>query len=118
MAAPVEHPADSSVTSDRAHISISSQGAPESRADIPSKRLDARRSQPHPALPGRPQSYGSDLIIGRKNLSAIGTLVERTTNYTMLLHLPDVYTPELVWDALAAKIKTLPEVLRASLTWD
>jgi transposase, IS30 family len=36
------------------------------------------------------------LIIGRKNLSAIGTLVERTTNYTMLLHLPDGYTPELV----------------------
>ena len=59
-----------------------------------------------------------DLIIGRKNLSAIGTLVERTTNYTMLLHLPDGYTPELVRDALAAKIKTLPEVLRASLTWD
>jgi IS30 family transposase len=36
----------------------------------------------------------------------------------MLLHLPDGYTPELVRDALAAKIKTLPEVLRASLTWD
>ena len=49
-----------------------------------------------------------DLIIGRKNLSAIGTLVERSTNYTMLLHLPDGYTPELVRDALAAKIKTLP----------
>ena len=44
--------------------------------------------------------------------------MERTTNYTMLLHLPDGYTPELVRDALAAKIKTLPEVLRASLTWD
>ena len=36
----------------------------------------------------------------------------------MLLHLPDGYTPELVRDALAAKIKTLPDVLRASLTWD
>jgi IS30 family transposase len=59
-----------------------------------------------------------DLIIGRKNLSAIGTLVERTTNYTMLLHLPDGYTPELVRDALAAKIKTLPDALRRSLTWD
>ena len=52
------------------------------------------------------------------NLSAIGTLVERTTNYTMLLHLPDGYTPEKVRDALTAKIQTLPEVLRASLTWD
>ena len=67
------------------------------------------------AVPGH---WEGDLIIGRKNLSAIGTLVERTTNYTMLLHLPDGYTPELVRDALAAKIKTLPEVLRASLTWD
>src|SRR5215211_2078997 len=68
--------------------------------------------------PGRARSLGGDLIIGRKNLSAIGTLVERTTNYTMLLHLPDGYTPELVRDALAAKIKTLPQMLRASLTWD
>jgi IS30 family transposase len=67
------------------------------------------------AVPGH---WEGDLIIGRKNLSAIGTLVERTTNYTMLLHLPEGYTPELVRDALAAKIKTLPEVLRTSLTWD
>jgi transposase, IS30 family len=67
------------------------------------------------AVPGH---WEGDLIIGRKNLSAIGTLVERTTNYTMLLHLPDGYTPELVRDALAAKIKTLPETLRVSLTWD
>jgi IS30 family transposase len=67
------------------------------------------------AVPGH---WEGDLLIGRKNLSAIGTLVERTTNYTMLLHLPDGYTPELVRDALAAKIKTLPDVLRASLTWD
>ena len=44
--------------------------------------------------------------------------MERTSNYTMLLHMPDGYTPELVRDALTAKIKTLPEVLRASLTWD
>jgi len=36
----------------------------------------------------------------------------------MLLHLPEGYTPEQVRDALAAKIQTLPEVLRASLTWD
>jgi IS30 family transposase len=49
---------------------------------------------------------------------AIGTLVERTTDYTMLMHLRDGYKPELVRDALAAKIQTLPNVLRASLTWN
>ena len=93
----MEHPADASVTSDRAQISISSQGTPESRADIPSKRHHARRPKPHPTFPGQGLSLTEgDLIIGRKNLSAIGTLVERTTNYTMLLHLPNGYTPELV----------------------
>jgi transposase, IS30 family len=67
------------------------------------------------AVPGH---WEGDLIIGKKNLTAIGTLVERTTGYTMLLHLPDGYKPEQVRDALAAKIQTLPEQLRASLTWD
>jgi IS30 family transposase len=64
------------------------------------------------------QRKEGDLIIGKGNLSAIGTLVERTTNYTMLVHLPDGYKAEQMRDALAAKIKTLPEALRHSLTWD
>jgi IS30 family transposase len=118
MAAPVEHPADSSVTSDRAHISISSQGARRVGRTFPVSDLtqgDLSHTRPSRAVLSLTEG---DLIIGRKNLSAIGTLVERTTNYTMLLHLPDGYTPELVRDALAAKIKTLPEILRASLTWD
>ena len=67
------------------------------------------------AVPGH---WEGDLIIGKRNASAIGTLVERTTGYTMLLHLPDGYQPEQVGDALAAKIKTLPAALRRSLTWD
>jgi IS30 family transposase len=67
------------------------------------------------AVPGH---WEGDLIIGKRNLSAIGTLVERTTGYTMLLHLPEGYRPEQVRDALAAKIQTLPETLRGSLTWD
>ena len=67
------------------------------------------------AVPGH---WEGDLIIGKRNLTAIGTLVERTTGYTMLVHLPDGYKPEQVAPALAAKIQTLPEAVRRSLTWD
>ena len=58
------------------------------------------------------------MIIGKANASAIGTLVERTTGYTMLVHLPDGYKAAQVAPALAAKIQTLPTSLRGSLTWD
>lgn len=67
------------------------------------------------AVPG---SWEGDLTIGKGNLTAIGTLVERSTNYTMLVHLPEGYTAEKTRDALTAKIKTLPEALRGTLTWD
>jgi IS30 family transposase len=67
------------------------------------------------AVPGH---WEGDLIIGKNNATAIGTLVERTTGYTMLVHLPDGYKPEQVRDALTEKIKTIPDILRASLTWD
>ncbi|MCY7289415.1 MAG: IS30 family transposase [Cryobacterium sp.] len=65
-----------------------------------------------------PGHWEGDLIIGQRNLTAIGTLVEGTTGYTMLLHLPDGYKPEQVRDVLAEKIKTMPDSVRRSLTWD
>ena len=67
------------------------------------------------AVPGH---WEGDLIIGKQNQTAIGTLVERQTGYVMLLHLPEGYKPEQVRDVLAAKIRTLPDSLRLSLTWD
>lgn len=67
------------------------------------------------AVPGH---WEGDLIIGKGNQTAIGTLVERNTNYTMLVHLPDGYKAEQMREALTAKIKTLPRALRHSLTWD
>ena len=67
------------------------------------------------AVPGH---WEGDLIIGKRNLTAIGTLVERTTGYTLLVHLPDGYKPEQVCAALATKIKTVPDSVRHSLTWD
>jgi IS30 family transposase len=57
-------------------------------------------------------------MIGKANKTAIGTLVERSSGYAMLVHLPDGYKPEQVAPALAAKINTLPDTLRRSLAWD
>jgi IS30 family transposase len=83
------------------------------------------------AVPGH---WEGDLIIGLDS-SAIGTLVERTTRFTMLLHLPKMpghgieprtktspalagHGAEAVRDAIAETIVKLPEELRRSLTWD
>jgi IS30 family transposase len=83
------------------------------------------------AVPGH---WEGDLILGLDS-SAIGTLVERTSRFTMLLHLPRMdghsdgvrvhngpalagHGAQAVRDAIAASITTLPEQLRRSLTWD
>jgi transposase, IS30 family len=67
------------------------------------------------AVPGH---WEGDLIIGEGGRSAIGTLVERATRYTMLVRLPHGHDAESVRDGLAKVIETLPAHLRASLTWD
>lgn len=64
------------------------------------------------AVPGH---WEGDLITGELNKSAIGTLVERSTRYTMLLHLPNGHT---VRDALIVAMRDLSAHLRGSLTWD
>jgi len=67
------------------------------------------------AVPGH---WEGDLILGKNSASAIGTLVERTTRFAMLLHLPGGHRAEAVRDVIAATILTLPAHLRRSLTWD
>src|SRR5450755_3161065 len=67
------------------------------------------------AIPGH---WEGDLLLGKNNQTAIGTPVERTTGYAMLVHLPHGYKTEHVVPAIATKIKTLPEALRRPLTRD
>jgi IS30 family transposase len=84
------------------------------------------------AVPGH---WEGDLILGLGGV-AIGTLVERTSRFTLLLHLPPMdghrmvgaqvkngpatagHGAQAVRDAIAATITTLPQALRKSLTWD
>jgi IS30 family transposase len=83
------------------------------------------------AVPGH---WEGDLILGLRS-SAIGTLVERSSRFTMLLHLPPMpghrqgprlhngpalagHGAEAVRDAIASAIASLPDTLRRSLTWD
>jgi IS30 family transposase len=68
------------------------------------------------AVPGH---WEGDLILGStESGSAIGTLVERTTRFVMLLHLPGDHTALTVQEAMIAKMAELPAILRQTLTWD
>lgn len=65
-----------------------------------------------------PGHWEGDLILGAGNASAVGTLVERTTRFVILLHLPEGHGAAAVADAMATAIGDLPEIVRKSLTWD
>src|SRR6185437_1738425 len=67
------------------------------------------------AVPGH---WEGDLIIGQGGRSAIGTLVERTSRFVMLLHLPENHGAEFVRYALQDAVATLPAALWRSITGD
>ena len=67
------------------------------------------------AIPGH---WEGDLIIGKAGRSAVGTLVERTSRYLMLIHLPEGRSAEKVSDGLRTAAARLPRELMRSVTWD
>lgn len=93
------------------------RGRTENRGQIP----DAISISERPAeiedraVPGH---WEGDLILGAGNRSAVGTLVERSTRFVMLLHLDGDHRAETVRKAMTNKIQTLPAALFRTLTWD
>jgi IS30 family transposase len=84
---------------------------------IPDMVLIAERP-PEVADRAVPGHWEGDLIVGSASASAIGTLVERATRFTLLLHLPRGHGADAVEAAMAAAMADLPATLRKTLTWD
>jgi transposase, IS30 family len=67
------------------------------------------------AVPGH---WEGDFVMGKNNRSAVATLVERTTRFLILLHLPGPHDAAAFQEATAEAMQKLPAALRRSLTWD
>jgi len=92
------------------------RGTEERRGRIPSMVMVSERpaEAADRAVPGH---WEGDLTVGKGGRSAVGTLVERTTRFTMLLHLEDK-TADAVEKAMRKAIRTMPAELQRSITWD
>jgi transposase, IS30 family len=93
------------------------RGAPGNRGRIPGMVMVSERpaEAADRAVPGH---WEGDLIIGKDGRSAVGTLVERSTRYVLLLHLPNGHGAAEVDKAMRKAIRKLPAELVRSVTWD
>jgi IS30 family transposase len=89
----------------------------ERRGRIPNMVLISERP-PEVADRAVPGHWEGDLLVGAEGKSAIGTLVERSTRFTVLLHLPDDHGALALQEAMVAKMAQLPTILCKTLTWD
>jgi transposase, IS30 family len=84
-----------------------------------STRMKPIKDRPRAASSRRQAGHWEgDLIVGAAQRSAIATLVERKTRFTMLVRLPADHSARSVGDALIGAFTTLPTALRRTLTWD
>jgi IS30 family transposase len=94
---------------------------PQGRKDARGKIADMVMISDRPAevadraVPGH---WEGDLIVGKNNASAVGTLVERSTRFVMLLHLPTDHGAEQVRLAMTKAIRSLPAFMAKTVTWD
>jgi IS30 family transposase len=94
------------------------RGGRESRGKIIGAVPIGRRP---PQVEGRlvPGHHEGDLIMGTQaSNSAVGTIVERTTGYLTLLHLPEGHGSDAVADAVIDRMTTYPDWFARTLTWD
>jgi IS30 family transposase len=137
-----DHPDDKlvQVSHETIYTCLYVQGRGHLRADL-NKRLSTKRTagKPHGRAQRRgefndvftisqrpaeaadravPGHWEGDLILGAGCASAIGTLVERSTRFTILLHLPNDHTAESVATAMIVAMGDLPAHLRRTITWD
>ena len=93
------------------------RGAIEGRGRIPGMVMLSQRpaEADDRAVPGH---WEGDLILGQGSRSAVGTLVERSTRMTLLLHLPDGKSAEQVEAAMREAVSKLPSSLARTITWD
>jgi len=94
-----------------------SRGHTEKRGRLPGMVLISERP-PDVADRAVPGHWEGDLILGEGGRSAVGTLVERTTRLVLLLHLEGGRSAVSVERAMRKAIKTLPDELCRSITWD
>jgi IS30 family transposase len=95
------------------------RGSTDGRGKSPYAEAFTIRERPAEAANrAAPGHWEGDLIMGAQNGSAVGTLVERTTRFVILLHLPVRHDADSMAQAMIREMSKLPEHLRRSITWD
>ncbi len=113
---PLTRPAKTSLRSGRRRRWLQSTTTTRRRRLTAMTMIDARPA----AVADRLEAghWEGDLIMGKGNRSAIGTLIERQARFLILIHIPETHTAVSVRDGIAGAVTDLPPALRRTLTWD